>query len=397
VQAQEAVLVDDVIQPGPRLVDHHAGDVVAELGRDRHQGAVGGAAVDALVVARLVGADEQLAGAGAERHVVLLGLALADDRRQRLGGDGVAVDLLVGVAQGLRQQPLVAGAGGAAIGDPPQARRVEHPRARAGGDVEAIDRVAAGVDVVGGVVERAAIVGDVLQRGLDLGLMQDHAQRAAVGVLQVQPGVLLAADVAGHHQEAVVGRQADHGGAIFAAGELDREGQRSVLAPHLGGAGDRRGRVHALAVAGQIPGAGGAHVQHGLDAPGHLGRQGRCREPRDDLGRDAVGAQAGVAGRGRGRGVSRRWRWRCIVVGRRRGRGHRRTGGRGRRRRASARGERGDPGEAEADHGPRLAQRGRGPRGARARDRRCRGRRRAPHTSQRGAVSSRSRPGSSGR
>ena len=263
-------------------------------------------------VAELVRPHQDLAGTRTVAHVVLLVLALAEQRRQFPGLAVVVVDLLVGAAQCLDQQP----AGIAAvIGDPPQPAVLEQRLALAARDVVAIQRVRRGLLVVAAEVQRLRIVGDVLELGLDLGRVLDEAQRAAVDRQQVEPGVLVATDVAADHEERVIGGDRDRLRAILAAGQLDRKLHRAVLAPDLGHAGEPTDEDLAIALRGREPGRRIAHVEHRLDPPRQAvlergrgvasdvrRRQTVCAEPR------IAARLVGLPGRRRLRGVGERHR-----------------------------------------------------------------------------------------
>src|SRR4029450_7675104 len=105
-------------------------------------------------------------------------------------------------------------------GDDPESRLIEHQLALRRGDVVAVDRVAIGGDVVGAEIDRFGVASRKSVTGARALLMVHLRQGPAIGALQVEPGIFLAADIARQREEPAIGRDPGQTGRVLTFGEL---------------------------------------------------------------------------------------------------------------------------------------------------------------------------------
>src|SRR5262249_37673987 len=128
----------------------------------------------------------------AVRRLIVLALALAEERNELLRGvelvvlDHVAADLL-------REEEVAVGP---MVGGRPDAFLIEDDLARFAADVVTINDVRSVLYVVGMEINILGIVGDEVEDGLNVGLVLDERERAALRVLQVDARVLFAVAIA---------------------------------------------------------------------------------------------------------------------------------------------------------------------------------------------------------
>ena len=253
-------------------------------------------AVEAPPLSELVGEDEHLSGLGRVGRLVLDVLALPEEGPQRLGPGTPLEVLRAHRARGLLEQQGQLARLVAVVRDVPEAGLGEHDLALAGDEIAPMDRVAVGLDVVGPEPQGARVVLHEAVEGPRALLVLDHPGRSALDGLYVETRVFLAAVVAREHEELPVGGDVGEARAVLAPGHLDGKALGRVQAPEGGRARGVPDEEQPLAVGGHLAQAGRAHVEHGLDAAAHRGVEGRRRVLADGLGREAIGAVAGVGG-----------------------------------------------------------------------------------------------------
>ena len=239
-----AAVVDRVEEVASRLVEIEIFDVVFGIAERRRELAVL-ELVDGAKLAELRGPHDDLTRRGAVTRRVFFALPLAEERRQllRRGIEFVIFVLKLADRFGEEQTAVFL-----VIFDVPEPVVAEDELLGAAGDVVAVDRVGVGFAIVGAEEDRLRIASRELVSGLNARLVLDGAQRAAIRIEQIEPGILFTLAIAKDDEPFAVGGDVDEPRHVLPAGELHRKTARPVELPDLGNARHRPIEEHRLAV-----------------------------------------------------------------------------------------------------------------------------------------------------